>query len=83
MMIGSGLAQAYDGPGMAGSPAALAEQQARWEKERAEQAAQAYRGQLTHMALMLLASPQGHALDADSALKLAHEIMQGAKVYTP
>lgn len=82
-----GLAQgmgAYVGSAeMAGSPAALAEQQARWEKERVEQAALAYRGQLTHMALMLLASPVGHAHDAASALKLAHEVIQGAKGYQP
>ena len=78
-----GMAQGIEAGGaVAGSPVALAEQQSRWEKERVEQATQARRGQLVHMALMILTSPVGHAHDAASALKLAHEVVQGSKTFS-
>lgn len=81
-MAGMGMAQGVGGGGL-GSPVALAEQQARWEKEIEESQRLAYRGQLGHAALMLLAGPDGGRFDAASALKTAHEVFQGAKGYSP
>lgn len=64
-------------------PAELAQQQERWEKERIETEKKGYQQQLTHMALMLLSGASGDRYDISSALKSAHELMQGAKTYNP
>lgn len=61
------------------SPAEIAEQQKRWEKDQAEREAAAYQAQVAHAALMLLTGPSGARFDAQSALKTAHEVFQGAK----
>jgi hypothetical protein len=61
----------------------LAEREARWQKEAAENRASAYRAQLGHAALMLLAGPAGGRFDSVSALKTAHEVFQGTKDFSP
>lgn len=78
--VGAGLA--YVGS-PAGSPADVAEQQARWEKERAENVRQGYQGQVAHMALALMTSVNGHQWTPEKALEAADKLLRGAKSYSP
>ena len=71
------------GIGMATSPADLAQQQERWEKERIENERRGYQMQLAHAALTLLSGANGHSYDAETALERAHRVLQGAKTYNP
>lgn len=71
------------GGGVGASPTELAQQQERWETERIENAKTAYQGQITHMALLLLTGHNSTNYTTSSALKTAHELMQGAKTYNP
>lgn len=71
------------GVGLGLAPVDLAQQQARWEKERVENERAAYRGQLAHMALALMSGVNGHQYKPETALKAVHEILQGAKTFDP
>ena len=76
-------AQQAVGGGLGIAPAELAQQQERWEKDRIANERAAYRSQVAHMALTLLAGVNGHAWKPDTALKAVHEILQGAKTFDP
>lgn len=65
------------------SPEEIAQQQARWEKERAENDKRSYQSQVTHMALMLMTGNNSSAYTHETALRTAHLLLQGAKTYTP
>jgi hypothetical protein len=67
----------------AGSPAAVAEQQARWEKERVENLRLAYQGQVAHFAMSLLTSVNGHQFTPEKALEAADKVLRGARSYAP
>lgn len=78
--VGAALSGGVD---YAGSPAALAEQQRRWEKESVERGVQAYRNQLAQAALVLLSGVNGHAWTPETALEAADKLFRGARGYSP
>lgn len=65
------------------SPAEIAQQQARWEKERIENETRAYQTQVAHMALQLLAGHNGAKYDAITAVETAHNLLLNAKHVNP